>query len=100
MGKSSTGLPAEPGLPGRHPGRSARSIGACGSDSDGGDAISGTVVYVPCGSGVQAMQTSPLGALWQTASGAHGPPITAGGLVWSIGGASLYGLNPANGATV
>jgi hypothetical protein len=73
-------------------------ISACGSDADGGDAISGTVVYVPCGSGVQAIQTNPLGAMWQTSSGAHGPPITAGGLVWSIGGSSLYGLNPANGS--
>ena len=72
-------------------------ISACSSDSDGGDAISGTVVYVPCGNGVQAIQTSPLGAQWQTTSGAHGPPITAGGLVWSIGGSSLYGLNPTNG---
>ena len=75
-------------------------ISACGSNSDGGDAISGTVVYVPCANGVQAIQTSPLGAQWQTTSGAHGPPITAGGLVWSIGGSSLYGLNPANGAKV
>jgi hypothetical protein len=73
-------------------------ISACGSDSDGGDAISGTVVYVPCGNGVQAIQTSPLGSVWQTTSGAHGPPITAGGLVWSIGGSTLYGLNPATGA--
>jgi hypothetical protein len=78
----------------------APQISACGSASDGGDAIAGTVVYVPCGSGVQAIQTSPLSALWQTSSGAHGPPITAGGLVWSIGGSSLYGLNPANGAKV
>jgi hypothetical protein len=73
-------------------------ITACGSDSDGGDAISGTVVYVPCGNGVQAIQTSPLGALWQTGSGAHGPPIIAGGLVWSIGNGNLYGLNPSNGS--
>ena len=73
-------------------------IPACGSDADGGDAISGTVVYVPCGNGVQAIQTSPLGSVWQTSSGAHGPPITAGGLVWSIGGSTLYGLNPATGA--
>ena len=73
---------------------------ACGSNADGGDAISGSVVFVPCTSGVQAIQTSPLGALWQTTSGAHGPPITAGGLVWSIGGSQLYGLDPANGQTV
>jgi outer membrane protein assembly factor BamB len=73
-------------------------LSVCGSDADGGDAVTGTIVYVPCGSGVQAIQTSPFGTLWQTSSGAHGPPITAGGLVWSIGGSSLYGLNPANGA--
>ncbi|HMK63521.1 MAG TPA: PQQ-binding-like beta-propeller repeat protein, partial [Acidimicrobiales bacterium] len=76
------------------------SIGACGSDSDGGIAISGTVVYEPCGSGVEAIQTSPLSVQWQTTTGAHGPPITAGGLVWSIGGSSLYGLDPATGDTV
>ena len=35
----------------------------------------------------------------RTAS-AHGPPISAGGLVWSIGGNSLYGINPSTGATV
>ena len=81
-------------------GHELASTGACGSNSDGGDAIAGTVVYVPCGSGVQAMQTNPLGALWQTTSGAHGPPITAGGLVWSIGGSSLYGLDPATGSKV
>ncbi len=100
VGKSSTAyLLSQTSLGGIN-GQIAPPISACGSDSDGGDAISGTVVYVPCGNGVQAIQTSPLGAQWQTASGAHGPPITAGGLVWSIGGSSLYGLNPANGAKV
>ncbi len=99
VGKSSTAyLLSQASLGGT--GNQIGSISACGSDSDGGDAVSGTVVYVPCGSGVQAIQTSPLGAQWQTTSGAHGPPITAGGLVWSIGGSSLYGLNPANGTKV
>ncbi len=72
-------------------------IATCGSDSDGGDAVSGTVVYVPCGTGLLAMETSPLGPQWQTTSGAHNPPIVAGGLVWSIGNGNLYGLNPSNG---
>ena len=59
------------------------------------------VVYVPCGDGVRAVQTSPaLSVQWQASSGAHDPPITAGGLVWSIGGSTLFGLNPASGATV
>jgi hypothetical protein len=75
-------------------------ISACGSDSDGGHAITGTVVYVPCGNGVEQILTSPFGTGWQTSSGANGPPITAGGLVWSIGGSSLYGLDPASGHTV
>ena len=75
-------------------------IGACGADADGGDAVTGTVVYVPCLNGVQQIQTSPLSVGWQTSSGAHGPPIIAGGLVWSIGGSELYGLNPTSGQTV
>ena len=41
-------LPAEPGLARRDRRPDRLPIGACGSDSDGGDAISGTVVYVPC----------------------------------------------------
>jgi hypothetical protein len=77
-------------------------LSVCASnDVDGGNAVVGTVVYIPCRSGVEAVQTSPsLSVLWHAASGAGGPPITAGGLVWSIGGGTLYGLNPANGATV
>ena len=74
-------------------------ISACGSDADGGDAVQGTVVYVPCNSGLEAIQTSPLGVAWHTSSGANQPPILAGGLVWSIGGSQLYGLNPNNGQT-
>ena len=36
---------------------------------------------------------------WNATSNAHGPPIYAGGLVWSAGGGVLYGLDPATGAT-
>ena len=100
VGKSSTAYLLSQTSLGGIGGQIGSPISACGSDSDGGDAIAGTVVYVPCGSGLEAMQTSPLGVQWQTTSGAHGPPITAGGLVWSIGGSSLYGLNPTNGAVV
>jgi hypothetical protein len=79
------------------------SIPVCSSANvDGGNAVVGTVVYIPCLGGVEAVQTSPsLSVLWQAARGIIGPPITAGGLVWSIDqGGTLYGLNPANGATV
>jgi hypothetical protein len=74
-----------------------------GAIAGGGDAVVGNVVYVPCEGGVQALQTSAspasVSVLW-TNSSAHGPPISAGGLVWSIGGSSLFGINPATGATV
>jgi hypothetical protein len=77
------------------------SAAVCGAaNADGGDAVLGTVVYVPCGGGVEAVQTSPLGVQWQASSGASGPPIAAGALVWSIGGGTLYGINPLNGGTL
>jgi outer membrane protein assembly factor BamB len=76
---------------------------ACGNDVDGGAAVSGQTVYMPCMSGVMAMavgsSSSPsLRVLWNTSSGAVGPPIIAGGLVWSIGGGHLDALLPASGA--
>jgi len=77
----------------------------CSGDVDGGTAVSGTTVYEPCQAGVVAASTAAPGSasvLWRTTSGAGGPPIVAGGLVWSIdtGSAVLDGLNPANGAVV
>jgi len=75
----------------------------CGNDVDGGTAVSGQTVYLPCASGVIAMAvgspSSPsLRVLWNTSSGAIGPPIIAGGFVWSIGGGHLDALLPASGA--
>ena len=74
-----------------------------GAIAGGGDAVVGNVVYVPCEGGLQALQTtaSPasVSVLWTNPS-AHGPPISAGGLIWSIGGNSLFGINPSTGATV
>ncbi len=75
-----------------------------GADADGGDAVSGSVAYVPCENGLEAVQTSSapptLTPLWTDASSTPGPPIVAGGLVWSIDGSSLKGIEPSNGATV
>jgi outer membrane protein assembly factor BamB len=76
----------------------------CGTaESDGGDAVVGSVVYVPCDNGIEAVHTSSsppgMAKQWSAASGAAGPPIVAGGLVWSIGGGNLDGINPANGST-
>ncbi|HVT41601.1 MAG TPA: PQQ-binding-like beta-propeller repeat protein, partial [Acidimicrobiales bacterium] len=78
------------------------SISACGSsDSDGGHAVIGTVAYIPCGSGIEAVQTSPsLSVLWQTSGSIAGPPIWAGGFLWSISGSSLFEIDPSSGAVV
>ncbi len=77
----------------------------CGSaDADGGDAVAGSVAYIPCENGLEALQTSTsppsLTPLWTNPSSSPGPPIIAGGLVWSIDGNSLKGIAPSNGATV
>jgi len=77
----------------------------CGADVDGGNAVDGTVVYMPCGNGVTAVQvgSSPpsLSVLWTTSTGSAGPAIVADGLVWTIDrGGNLYGLDPATGDAV
>jgi outer membrane protein assembly factor BamB len=73
----------------------------CGADVDGGVALAGNTVYLPCEAGVVALKTDPttdsFSQLWQTPTGSGGPPIVAGGLVWTISGGTLFGLNPANG---
>ncbi len=75
---------------------------ACGDDIDGGVAVVGTTVYLPCLSGTIAVQASSaparLNLLWSSSVGG-GPPIVAAGLVWTIGqDGELYGLNPTTGA--
>ncbi len=75
----------------------------CGYVVDGGSAISGDVVYTPCRAGVVKTRVTPgsppvITALWETATAAVGPPILAGGRVWSISSSgNLYGLDPATG---
>ena len=78
--------------------------GACGDVIDGGPAVVGTTVYLPCLKGPVAVQVaaSPAGlhVLWQSTSGG-GPPIVAAGSVWTIGqDGVLYGLSPTTGAVV
>jgi hypothetical protein len=74
----------------------------CGADIDGGPAVTGSTVYLPCaGAGIVAVRaaTSPPGLrlLWRSGTGG-GPPIVAGGLVWTISQAgTLYGLDPQTG---
>jgi outer membrane protein assembly factor BamB len=73
----------------------------CGDDIDGGAAVVGTTVYLPCLGGIIAVRaaTSPPGLhlLWSSGIGG-GPPIVAAGLVWTIGqNGVLYGLDPVTG---
>jgi hypothetical protein len=74
---------------------------ACDGDIDGGAAVVGRTVYLPCVSGIVAVAvaTSPPGLrlLWRSGTGG-GPPIVAGGLVWTISQTGwLYGLDPRTG---
>ena len=70
--------------------------------ADGGSADLNGTLFVPCSNGIEAVTptASPPTATWTTTSGAHGSPIVAGGLVWSIGSGTLYALNAATGAEV
>ena len=74
---------------------------ACSDDIDGGSAVVGMTVYLPCLSGIIAVRAtgSPpaLHLLWSSGTGG-GPPIAAAGLVWTIGqNGTLYGLDPGTG---
>ena len=74
---------------------------ACANDIDGGVAVVGMTVYLPCTTGIIAVRVtrSPaaLYLLWSSGIGG-GPPIVAAGLVWTIGqNGVLYGLDPASG---
>jgi len=83
-------------------GQVAETPGFCGSEAFGGSADLDGTLFVPCSDGLRAVRptaSSPT-ALWHTTSGAHGSPIVAGGLVWSVSGGTLYALDPATGGSV
>jgi hypothetical protein len=76
----------------------------CGNVLDGGYAVHGNLVYLPCVSGPLAVRvtTSPvtITVVWRGAAGGC-PPIMAAQKVWSIGqDGVLYGFNPTNGVVV
>lgn len=83
-------------------GQEASLASPCDNDIDGGDAVVGTVVFLPCLSGTDAVEVtaSPpaLRLLWSASVGG-GPPIVAAGLIWTIGqNGTLYGLDRSTGA--
>ncbi len=102
VGKSRTAYVIRQSSPGGVGGQVADSPGFCGNDNDGGSADLNGTLFVPCSDGLRAVQptaSAPV-ALWRTTSGAHGSPIVAGGLVWSVSGGNLYALDPATGTAV
>jgi hypothetical protein len=80
----------------------------CTASSDaafGGVAYSAPYLYVPCSDHLQALlvTTTPspsFSAAWSGPAGSIGPPIVAGGLVWTIGynNSRLFGLGASTGA--
>jgi polyvinyl alcohol dehydrogenase (cytochrome) len=80
-------------------------LSVCSGDPDGGHAVNGSIVYIPCPNGVTAVKVSTkapyLKQLWTDNDGASGAPIIADGLVWTIGrDNAVHGLDPANGKEV
>ncbi len=77
---------------------------ACSDDIDGGVAVEGTTVFLPCVSGTIAVSATAnpdaLHLLWHSSLGG-GPAIVAAGLVWTMGqDGILFALNPSTGALV
>jgi len=82
-------------------GQQASLASGCGNDIDGGAAIVGMTAYLPCTTGVIAVQVTSSAAglrvLWSSRAGG-GPPVVAAGLVWTIGqNGVLYGVSLASG---
>ena len=107
VGKSHTGYLLNQGALGGIGGQIATAAVCSGGSSAGGDAVSGTDVFIPCGGGLQEVHTTTSGAslAWTAhdSSGrsiAGGSPIIAAGKVWSIGGSTLYEIDPTTGLEV
>ena len=83
-------------------------FGADAADVVGTGSAARTYVYVPCGSGTEALlvhSASPISfhEAWSPSTGSpSGPPIVAGGYVWALdwNGNQLYAMNPSTGHVV
>jgi polyvinyl alcohol dehydrogenase (cytochrome) len=101
-GKSGTGYVLRQGALGDVGGQ-VSSSGVC--SAFGGAARTGSTIYVPCSNGLRMVQIGPDGSIrlgWQTHSGATGPPVIGGGVIWSlaIGTGELLALSPSTGAVM
>jgi outer membrane protein assembly factor BamB len=73
----------------------------CDTAAFGGTAHADETVYVPCGDGLVAVRVAgdDLTVAWRSDRFDAGPPIAAGGLVWSVdeNAPALVGLDPGGG---
>lgn len=79
-------------------------FGADATDVIGTGKNTHVYVYVPCGSGTEALEIHPASMsfqrAWSASTGSpNGSPIVAGGLVWALNfyTGELYGMNPTTG---
>ena len=102
VGKSQTAYVLRQKALGGVGGQLSSLAGICGTTFDGGSAISGSTVYLPCRNGPISATVSREGELhvnWAASVSSAGPPILAGGFVWVMDNVSqLDGLDPATGA--
>lgn len=109
VGKSRIAYLLDPAHLGEIGGQVAK-MSLCDQDPNGGLAVEGNTVYVACGEGVTAVRISNraphMSVLWTTSTtpsgvAINGPPIVAGGLVWSLDAyGTLWGINPRSGGHV
>jgi len=103
VGKSRTAYVLRQSALGGVGGQVSSTPGFCGGGGAfGGSADLNGTLFVPCTDGIRAVRptTAAPVALWHTSSGAHGSPVVAGGLVWSVSGGTLFALDAATGASV
>jgi len=84
---------------------SARVCNATADAAFGGVAYSAPYLYVPCSDHLEALLVTTTGtpsftSAWHGPAGSIGPPIVAGGFVWSAdwNGTTLFALSPTTGA--
>jgi outer membrane protein assembly factor BamB len=88
--------------PGGIGGQQARLAAVCAAGIEGGSAVVGDTVVLPCLAGPVAVRVTAaparLGVVWRARVGG-GPPVVVAGLVWTIGrDGVLDGLDAASGA--
>jgi len=84
-----------------------QSITTCTGEAFGGTAFDGHHLYVPCSEHIKEVNVDTVHRSvslgWSgPPTGNAGPPILAGGALWSVDwlNGTLYALNPATGATI